>query len=388
MKSNYILLGLLLVISLVLGYLGGIIDGKEEGNPVNNTIVVKPVNGDNEAERELVQFVDLKSEPYLNWVESVYPNIEKDFVKTNKVKIKTFDVSFIDSGSELLAKIGFSIYSQKPELYLDYFKVLSENNDKLGFGEKAFTLDLIEKELNGIDIEQIKQDLADDTYEESMILAKGYANKYQITNVPSFYVDGKLVKQPNDYKMFKGYLEGRDMEKEMDEQFLNGQVIIGDKTAKVEIIEFLDYKCGYCGKWYDEFYETLKKDYIDKGVVKLYSVNMAFLGPDSYTAALAEKSVFHHHPSKISNLHRILFENEWSDKESIIRLIEEKMPNVDAEKISNDIENETFKAAIEKDKEYAEMKGVSGTPTIFIDGQRLENAFDYDYIKSFIELNK
>jgi len=44
--------------------------------------------------------------------------------------------------------------------------------------------------------------------------------------------------------------------------------VLGDKNAPVEIIEFSDYQCPFCRKFWTETFNQIKKDYIDTGKVK------------------------------------------------------------------------------------------------------------------------
>ena len=45
--------------------------------------------------------------------------------------------------------------------------------------------------------------------------------------------------------------------------------ILGDKNAPVAIIEFSDYQCPFCRKFWQDTLPQLKTDYIDTGKVKL-----------------------------------------------------------------------------------------------------------------------
>jgi len=49
---------------------------------------------------------------------------------------------------------------------------------------------------------------------------------------------------------------------------IKGEPTLGSATAPVTIVEFSDFECPYCKRFHDEVFPQLKKDYIDKGLVR------------------------------------------------------------------------------------------------------------------------
>ncbi len=45
--------------------------------------------------------------------------------------------------------------------------------------------------------------------------------------------------------------------------------VLGDKNAQVTIVEFSDYECPFCKRHFDDTYQQLVKEYVDKGKVKI-----------------------------------------------------------------------------------------------------------------------
>ncbi|MEK6885163.1 MAG: DsbA family protein, partial [Nanoarchaeota archaeon] len=50
---------------------------------------------------------------------------------------------------------------------------------------------------------------------------------------------------------------------------VDDDAVLGDKDAKVTIIEFSDYQCPFCRKFWTETYSQIKSEYIDTGKVKI-----------------------------------------------------------------------------------------------------------------------
>ena len=65
--------------------------------------------------------------------------------------------------------------------------------------------------------------------------------------------------------------------------------ILGDKNAKIVIVEYADYQCPFCGKFFTETVEPLVKNYVDTGKVAFVYRDFAFLGSESQKSAEAAR---------------------------------------------------------------------------------------------------
>src|SRR3989304_10036092 len=68
--------------------------------------------------------------------------------------------------------------------------------------------------------------------------------------------DGNTVQQP-------------DTQPSVVKASLDDDAVLGDKNAPVTIIEFSDYQCVFCRKFWTETLPTIKSQYINAGKVKL-----------------------------------------------------------------------------------------------------------------------
>ncbi len=50
--------------------------------------------------------------------------------------------------------------------------------------------------------------------------------------------------------------------------------VLGDKKAKLTMVEFSDYECPFCKRYYTDTYSQLKKDYVDTGKMKIVFRNL------------------------------------------------------------------------------------------------------------------
>lgn len=167
--------------------------------------------------------------------------------------------------------------------------------------------------------------------------------------------------------------------------------VLGDPDAPVKIVEFGDYKCPSCKYFSTQIEPQLKKDFIDKGIASFYFMNFTILGPDSYTAALAGQSIFHQNNAAFWKFYDAVYKfqgdekGSWATPEFLIELAKKEKISVDYVKLQQDIVSKTYRAEVDEHNEFARKSGVKGTPALFINGKKFDDAFDYNALKKAIE---
>lgn len=179
----------------------------------------------------------------------------------------------------------------------------------------------------------------------------------------------------------------------MKEINVTGQPSIGEKSAPVTIVEFGDFKCPACKAWGETVYPKLVSDYIEKGEVKFSYVNVVFHGEESILGSIAAESVYERNPDVYWDFHQALFDAQpvenhdapWITNEKILE-IASRIPEIDQVLLKEDMEQQATMKNVEIDEELVKQAGVSMTPTIVINGIMIEDPFDYEAIKTAIEL--
>lgn len=173
---------------------------------------------------------------------------------------------------------------------------------------------------------------------------------------------------------------------------LMGQPVLGESDAPVTVVEFGDFKCPSCKAWGEMIYPQLVEDYVETGDVRFSYVNVLFHGNESLTGSLAAESVYQQSPESYWDFHKALFAAQpaanhdalWLTPEKVLEVAAE-FPAVDTAQLKADLEQETTREKVQVDEALVEQVGVSQTPTIMVNGQVLEDPFDYETIKALID---
>jgi protein-disulfide isomerase len=160
----------------------------------------------------------------------------------------------------------------------------------------------------------------------------------------------------------------------------------GNASAPVTFVEFSDYECPFCGKFYTDVIIPLQKDYIDTGKVKLYFKDFPLnFHPNAQKAAEAARCVKEQKgDAGYFAMHNLLFENQRSlTLENYKKWA--KTIGVDSALFDSCLNSGKQAKAVQDDLTYGQTLGVSGTPTSFINGQEIVGAQPYSVVKQLID---
>ena len=165
-----------------------------------------------------------------------------------------------------------------------------------------------------------------------------------------------------------------------------GKPALGPEKAAVEIIEFSDFECSYCSK----IAPTLKRlqgSYPEK--VRLVYRHYPLRRIHANAQKAAEASLCANDQGKFWEMHDALFGDQ---KGLSVEALKTKAGEIglDASIFTKCLDSGQHAAAVEQDLLEGARAGVSGTPTMFINGRRLSGAVSYDQIVGVVteELNR
>ena len=165
------------------------------------------------------------------------------------------------------------------------------------------------------------------------------------------------------------------------------RIFVGEKNAKITIIAYESLTCGHCADFHKNVYPNLKKDFIDKGLVKI-----EFRHFPLDIAAFNASKIGQCNNDGNADVLNILFsgQKKWARGKTpeeatkyLKKFLEDEGVNIDFEKCINDknIEDYVLNDRIEGVKKFK----VNATPTIIINDKRFEKALNYKNIKKYLE---
>jgi Na+/H+ antiporter NhaA len=159
-----------------------------------------------------------------------------------------------------------------------------------------------------------------------------------------------------------------DLEQEVDED----DHVRGPDDAPVTIVEYGDFECPYCGRAEPAIRELLA----ERGKEIRYvfrHLPLTDVHPHAQLAAEAAEAAGSQ--GKFWEMHDLLLDHQDAlTGKDLLRYAEEL--GLDVERFRNELRRHEHDGRVARDVESAELSGVSGTPTFFINGQRHHGAYD------------
>ena len=160
----------------------------------------------------------------------------------------------------------------------------------------------------------------------------------------------------------------------------------GNPNAKVTLVEYLDFECEACGAYYPLIKQLGTEFPNDLRIVTRY-----FPLPghkNSMTAAIAVEAASKQ--GKYWEMHDKLFETQetWGNKQMPTPQVFEAYAQeigLDMAKFKADVADPTTKARVQRDFDASEKLGNNSTPSLFVQGKKIQNPRDYEEFKTLIQ---
>ena len=150
-----------------------------------------------------------------------------------------------------------------------------------------------------------------------------------------------------------------------------GSPILGDPSAPITIIEFGDYQCHFCSKWFHDTKPALESQYLDTGKANLVFVDLAFLGRDSPVAAQAsycadDQGMYWEYHDILYTYQEPQIDGGWANSERLKAFA--SAMGLDLDQFTDCLDSGKYAQRVQYNTSQAASHGITATPGFIIVG--------------------
>ncbi len=190
--------------------------------------------------------------------------------------------------------------------------------------QAALTVDDLKKYAQkiGLDTNKFNSCLDSGKYADAISKEENYGTSLGVTGTPGFLLNGHLISGAMPYQNFKDAIDfelsggnwntppaslGTIVGKTKSAVDIGDSPSIGNKNAKVVLVEFSDFQCPYCGIFYQQSEAQLKKEYVDTGKVLFVYKNYPLYSLHPFAEKAAEAGACANEQGKFWEMHDAMF---------------------------------------------------------------------------------
>ncbi|MFJ9577969.1 DsbA family protein [Streptomyces sp. NPDC101191] len=161
---------------------------------------------------------------------------------------------------------------------------------------------------------------------------------------------------------------------------------LGRADAPVVLIEYADFKCGYCGKFARDTEPALVKKYVEAGTLRIEWRNFPIFGEESEAAARASWAAGRQ--GRFWEFHKAAYapgaKEKGFGKERLTALAKEAGV-ADLARFTRDADSAAAREAVSRDQEQGYALGATSTPSFLVNGRPIAGAQPMETFTDAIE---
>ena len=163
---------------------------------------------------------------------------------------------------------------------------------------------------------------------------------------------------------------------------IDGRPYLGREDAPVTVVEFTDYECPFCRRHFQDTMPRLLGEY--EGNIKYVILNFPISRIHPFAQKAAEAAECAYDQNKFWEYHDVLFQNQQALDAQSLKIHAEDV-GLDTDVFTNCLDSGAKAQLVLDNLQDGENYGVSGTPTFFINGQRLIGARSFSSFQTLID---
>ncbi len=167
------------------------------------------------------------------------------------------------------------------------------------------------------------------------------------------------------------------------EVLLDDDTVKGDEDAPVTIVEWSEFECPFCTRFYNQAYAQIKKEYIDTGKVKIVFRDFP-LGFHAHAQKAAEAAECAGEQGNYWEMHDKLFEEGLGSGVATFKEYARDL-GLNSNKFDDCLDNGDMADEVAKDMRDGQAVGIRGTPGFIINGQLVTGAQPFSVFQQAID---
>jgi protein-disulfide isomerase len=158
------------------------------------------------------------------------------------------------------------------------------------------------------------------------------------------------------------------------------------EAALVTLEEFGDFQCSHCAQFALGMGKQVKEDFVDTSRIRFVFRHFPFIGEESFRAAEATECAADQ--EKFWEYHDTVFENwkgvnQGAYSDDNLKGFASTL-QLDRDAFDSCLDSGKYRGKVEEDLHLGERLGVNSTPSLFLEGRRIQAA-SYSELKQLIE---
>lgn len=151
---------------------------------------------------------------------------------------------------------------------------------------------------------------------------------------------------------------------------LTNAMMMGDAKAPVTIVEYGDYQCPFCERYFQQNQSAFISQYVNSGKARFVWKDYAFLGQESTWAAEAARCA--NDQGKFWEYHNYLYSHQSAENSGAFSKVNLKnfaaALGLNATQFNTCLDTGKYATFVQQETQAASAIGVNGTPATFING--------------------
>jgi protein-disulfide isomerase len=203
-----------------------------------------------------------------------------------------------------------------------------------------------------------------------------------------YYVskDGKSIVKGTAYDITKSPFESTLAQLKLDQQPSFG----AGPGAPVTLVVFGDFECPVCQKEEQELRKNLPAaPFADKVRVYFTDFPLTSIHPWAMKASITGRCMYHSNPAAFWDYHDWIYQNQGEiNPQNLDTKVQEfaKDKGFDTMQLGRCLDDKNTAAEVERSMAEGHDLSVNATPTLFINGRKIEGALDWQVLSQLLQL--